>query len=307
MRAAVLPERGASPRVHEFDEPAPSDGDVLIHVQTAGLGGWDILGRYMLPVSYPCVVRGEGVGRTDDGRRVYFGERSVPPFGAWAERTIVPSEEVWDVPDGIDDKLAITMAIAGTGALVPLESANIKTGESVLIVGATGAVGQIALRLARHLGAGRVVGAARSDDALARLLERGLADAVVTMGTGDDTARLKDEAGEGFDVVLDMIYGDAFLAALKATRPGARVVTMGAQETLTTNLNIVDLFSRTHTCIGTGHLPPAERRAIWERLLDLAREKQIEVDYTEFTLEQSAEAWSAQRDSPRAKVVARIS
>src|SRR5690606_14913060 len=107
------------------------------YVETAGLGGWDILGAYQFGVEYPCVIRGEGVGRAEDGRRVYFGERSRPPFGAWAERTVVPSAEVWDVPDDVDDQLAITMAIAGTGALIPLERTEIKPGDNVLILGGT--------------------------------------------------------------------------------------------------------------------------------------------------------------------------
>jgi NADPH:quinone reductase-like Zn-dependent oxidoreductase len=66
------------------------------------------------------VIRGEGVGRTADGQRAYFGERSVLPFGAWAERTLVPAEEVWAVPDDVDDKTAISMGIAATGTIVPL-------------------------------------------------------------------------------------------------------------------------------------------------------------------------------------------
>src|SRR5690606_19294877 len=101
---------------------------------TAGLGGWDVLGAYRLGIQYPCVIRGEGVGRTEDGRRVYFGERSVLPFGAWAERTLVPAVEVWDVPDDIDDRTAIALGIAGTGALVPLEQAAIRPGERVLVL-----------------------------------------------------------------------------------------------------------------------------------------------------------------------------
>ena len=151
-------------------------------MDTAGLGGWDVLGAYRLGVEFPCVVRGEGVGRTSDGRRVYFGERSVQPFGAWAERTLVPADEVWDVPDDVDDKTAISMGIAATGAIVPLERARIQHGENVLILGATGTLGQIALQLARRLGAGRVVGASRSAQALERLQSRGLADAVVPLG-----------------------------------------------------------------------------------------------------------------------------
>lgn len=97
MKAAVIKERGAIPVIQDFPEPQEKEGAVLIDVDTAGLGGWDVLGAYRLGVEYPCVIRGEGVGRTLDGTRVYFGERSVLPFGAWAERTLVPQEEVWEV------------------------------------------------------------------------------------------------------------------------------------------------------------------------------------------------------------------
>ncbi|MDP1165665.1 hypothetical protein Q6281_29660, partial [Klebsiella pneumoniae] len=83
---AVIPERGVAPVLTEFREPEPRDGALLIDMDTAGLGGWDVLGAYRLGIEFPCVIRGEGVGRLKNGQRVYFGERSVQPFGAWAER-----------------------------------------------------------------------------------------------------------------------------------------------------------------------------------------------------------------------------
>ncbi len=306
MKAAVITERGAAPVVQEFREPMPQEGAVLIDVDTAGLGGWDVLGAYRLGVQYPCVIRGEGVGRAADGRRVYFGERSVLPFGAWAERTLVPVEEVWDVPDGVDDKTAITMGIAATGALVPLEKANIQKGEQVLVLGATGTLGQVALQLARFLGAGKVVAAARSAEALQRLKARGVADEVVTVGGEDDVAALKAAGGEGFDVVLDLVCGRPMLNALKATRWGARIMTIGTGAGRQLDLDIADLLFRSLSCIGTGQRPPADRRAIWERLLRIAREQNIQVDYADYTLEQAAQAWASQVAGPHAKITARI-
>jgi NADPH:quinone reductase-like Zn-dependent oxidoreductase len=303
MRAAILSKQGGTPTTQDFDEPKPIDEAVLIDVRTAGLGAWDILGAYRLPVGYPCVIRGEGVGYTEDGRRVYFGERSAAPFGAWAERTVVPSEEVWDVPDDVDDRLAITMAIAGTGAFVPLEQAKIQAGESVLILGASGTVGQIGLQLARCLGAGRVVAAARDRRALARVAERGLANDVVGLGTDDDAAALLAAAGDGFDVVLDIVYGEPFLAALKATRFGARIMSIGVQAGMTASINLPDLLFRTHTCVGTGQRSAADRHAIWQRLLDLARDHDITVDYADYALDQAPQAWATQMASPHAKII----
>lgn len=306
MKAAVISERGAAPVVQDFQEPAAQDGAILIDVDTAGLGGWDVLGAYRLGVQFPCVVRGEGVGRAPDGRRVYFGERSVTPFGAFAERTLVPAEEVWDVPDGVDDKTAITMGIAATGALIPLEQAKIQKGEQVLILGATGTLGQVALQLARYLGAGKVVAAARSAEALERVKSRGLADDIVVLGGDDDVAALKAVAGPGFDVVLDLVCGQPMLNALKATRWGARIMTIGTGAGRQVNLDIADLLFRTLSCIGTGQRPPADRRAIWERLLVIAREQNIQVDYADYTLDQAGEAWAAQVAGPHAKITARV-
>lgn len=306
MRAAVIGDRNLAPVVGEFPPPQPQEGAVLIDVDTAGLGGWDILGAYRLGVQYPCVIRGEGVGRTTDGRRVYFGERSVAPYGAWAESTLVPAEEVWEVPDGVSDALAITMGIAGTGALLPLEQARIQPGENVLILGATGTLGQIALQLARVMGAGRVVGAARDAMALARLRERGWADAVVALGGRDDAAALKDAAGEGFDVVLDGVCGAPMLAALKATRWGARILTIGTGAGRDVNLNIADLLFRTLSCVGTGQRPATDRQTTWLRLLQMAREHNITVDQVGYTLNQADQAWAAQRSGPHAKITASI-
>tara|TARA_R110001592_G_scaffold124543_1_gene333473 strand:- start:6408 stop:7340 length:933 start_codon:yes stop_codon:yes gene_type:complete len=308
MKAAVITERGAPPVIQEFKEPEPQDGAVLIDVDTAGLGGWDVLGAYRLGVAYPCVIRGEGVGRTAEGKRVYFGERSVLPFGAWAERTLVPNEEVWEVPDHIDDRTAITMGIAATGALIPLETAGIQPGETVLILGGTGTLGQIALQLARIMGAGKVVAAGRSEAALGRLKERGIADATVTLkGDETDVDALKAEAGEGYDVVLDLVCGQPMLNALKATRWGARIVTIGTGAGRQLNLDIADLLFRTLSCVGTGQRSPADRREIWERLLDLSVKEDITVDYAEYDFAEATKAWEAQVNGPHAKVYAKIS
>lgn len=306
MRAAVIHERNAPPVVEEFPEPQALDGSTLIDVDTAGLGGWDVLGAYRLGVSYPCVIRGEGVGRAEDGRRVYFGERSVQPFGAWAERTLVPSEEVWDIPDHIDDRTAISMGIAATGAIVPLEYAKIQPGEKVLVLGATGTLGLIALQLAKHMGAGRVVGAARSEHALQGLKSRGFADEVVRLGGDNDSAALKDAADGGFDVVLDLVCGQPLLSSLKATNWGARIMTIGTGAGRKIELDIADLLFRNLSCIGTGQRPPADRRQIWERLLGIAKERDIQVDYADYTLDQAAQAWNDQVAGPHAKITASI-
>lgn len=306
MKAAVITERGAIPAIQEFPAPTARPDCVLINVETAGLGGWDVLGAYRLGVEYPCVIRGEGVGRNPAGERVYFGERSVLPWGAWAETTLVPAAEVWAVPDTVDDKTAIAMGIAATGALVPLEQANIKPGEKVLILGATGTLGQIALQLAKYLGAGHVSAAARNRKSLQRLLSLGLCDSIVCLDGSDDAAALKADAGDGYDVVLDLVCGEPMLNALKATRWGARIMTIGTGAGRIVNLDMATLLFRTLSVIGTGQRPPADREQIWRRLLQIAADINIRIDYVDYYFDDAPDAWQAQIDGPHAKITAAI-
>lgn len=306
MKAAIINEKGAIPVVRQFKEPVEQPGTVLINVETTGLGGWDILGAYRMGVEFPCVIRGEGVGRTEDGRRVYFGERSVIPFGSWAERTVVPEAEVWEVPDSVDDKTAISMGIAATGALVPLEVANIQPTDTVLILGATGTLGQIALQLARYLGANKVVAAGRNEKTLQKLKSKGFTDEIVCLGSGDDVGAHKAISGAGYDVILDGVCGQPMLDALQATRVGARVITIGTSAGRQVHLDMAHLLFRTLSTVGTGQRPPADREQIWRRLLTIASEQSIEVDYQEFELDQAAEAWQARIDGLNKKIVARV-
>lgn len=307
MRAAVLQQRGGTPVVVDHEEPTDHDGAVLIDVETAGLGGWDVVGAYRESVAFPCIVRGEGVGLDQSGRRVYFGERSVLPFGALAERTIVPAAEVWEVPDDVDDATAITMAIAGTGALLPLEATQIETGDNVLVVGGTGALGRIALPLARHFGAGRVVAAARGAEALAELKESGVADEVVTLTGDGDADRLREASGTvGFDAVLDLVYGAPLEAAIAATRWGARIVNAGTLAGRQITLGPGALLFRTLTTIGTGQRPPAAREQVWRRLLELSTQVDLSMPTTHYALEDAGAAWQAQVDSPHGKILVDI-
>jgi NADPH:quinone reductase-like Zn-dependent oxidoreductase len=117
-------------------------------------------------------VGSDGVGRLEDGRRVYF-DATVPPYGSMAERALVPSDALLDVADGVDDVVAAALGNTGLAAWLSLAwRAELRRGETVLVLGARGAVGSVAVQVAKTLGAGRVVAADRAGQGLPRLLER---------------------------------------------------------------------------------------------------------------------------------------
>jgi NADPH2:quinone reductase len=307
MRAALITERSGSPVMQDVAEPDAVPGCHKIRVLTAGLQPTDILrsrGLYKTP-ALPYIVGGEGVGLLPDGSRVYFGH-SIPSSGAFAQWTIVPTKEVWPLPEDMDAGQATALGIAGTGALIPIQQANIVPGDNVLVLGATGPVGQVAAQMARVSGASRVVAAARTLAPLVRLKERGIADEIVQLGLGDDDSALKASAGDGFTVIFDTVFGPPLRAALRASQFHARVICVGLIGTSDVTLSGRDIARRTIQGVGTGYRPAAERRAAWEHLLALSREGRMAVDCVPFDLEQASEAWAAQVCSPAGKIIVHV-
>src|SRR4051812_8851841 len=232
MRAAVLHEHGATPRVGEFDDPGDAPDCVCVQVAAAGLHHLDLHKAsgtfYMGPPPLPSVVGTDGVGRLDDGRRVYF-DGTVAPYGSMCERTLVPRDALLDVADGVDDAVAAALGNTGLAAWLALTwRGGLQAGETVLVLGATGALGGVAVQAARVLGAGRVVAADLAGTGLAALRERG-ADAVVELDTTDDLAAPFREGagGDGVDVTIDALWGEPALAAMQAAAFFARHVEIG--------------------------------------------------------------------------------
>lgn len=231
MEAAVLKDYESSPEFGEFEEPQPN-GLALVEVSVAGLNPVDhtiASGRFPgREPPLPSVPGLEGIG-TVEGRRVYF-DTPVAPFGSMGERTLVEREELIEVPDGVDDGLAVSFGVSGLAAWLALTwRAELQKGESVLVLGSSGVVGQIAVQGARLLGAGRVVAAARDTESLGRALDELGADAVVELSGEDSLSERFEEAaeGRGFDVVVDPLWGEPAVAALAALGVEGRLIQIG--------------------------------------------------------------------------------
>src|SRR3954447_7591405 len=189
MRAAILRWYGAPPDVGDFDEPQATDGQEVVEIVAGGLNPVDI--RMASGTFYggtpplPSIAGREGVGRTPDGKLVYF-DAPVPPYGSFAERAPIVRDSEIPLPADIDPALAVSFGIAGLAAWLALDwRAQLREGERVLVLGASGVVGQIAVQGARLLGAGRVVAAARSADGRERAQALG-ADAALDLAAEHD-------------------------------------------------------------------------------------------------------------------------
>jgi len=222
MNAAVVEAFARPPRYTTIADPVPSENEVLVAVTAAALH--PIVRALAAGTHYGSTgalnfVPGvDGVGRLPDGRRVYFG-RTNDLYGTFAERSISQSWLTLPLTDSVDDVTAAAMMNPGMSSWAALTRAKFAAGESVLILGATGSAGHLAVQIARRLGASRVVAAGRNAEALAQASTLG-ADATVSLEQDRDAliADFRHHLSESkIDVVLDYLWGppaEAVLAAI---------------------------------------------------------------------------------------------
>jgi NADPH2:quinone reductase len=310
VRAAILHAYDEPPRHGEFAEPDAREDHHVVDVAAAGVNHVDLLkasGRfYTGPPPLPSVVGSDGVGRLPDGRRVYF-DSIVAPYGSMAERALVPADALIEVPDGIDDTVAAALGNAGLAAWLSLtRRAALAPGETVLVLGATGAVGALAVQAAKVLGAGRVVAAARPGDRLDALLARG-ADATVALGgdDGDLAGTIRDAAGGGVDVTLDLLWGPPARAALQAAAHRARHIQLGQLAGLAIELPAPVLRSAPVDLLGFAvfHESIDHRRQAYAELAEHVRAGRIAVDVEPLPLDDVGSAWERQRAGAHTKLV----
>ncbi len=215
MKAAVLHKIGEIPRYGDFPEPSPDNDETLIHVKAVTLENIDQMmakgehfARHQFLPELPAVVGIRGVGERSDGKLVGFsGMKS--PYGAMAEKAVVPKESTVLIPDGINAETAVALPSTALTSLFPLKwGVKIKPGETVLINGATGVAGKLAVQIAKLLGAGRVIGTGRNEESLKRIRELG-ADTIVNLKQSEEElfTSFKKEINKGIDIILDF-YGD---------------------------------------------------------------------------------------------------
>lgn len=306
MRAAVLRELGKHPKVEEFPEPTPADGEVLIQVVAAALKAVDkqmAAGKhYASPRELPIVCGTDGVGRLENGIRVFFGGPRLP-YGAMAERTVAKRMLCFPIPEHLDDATAAGIPNPGVSAWLSLKHvAKLAAGETVLILGATGVTGKLAVQIAKLLGAGRVVAAGRNEEVLKTLHELG-ANATIHLDQPDQRLieTFRFELGKKrFDVIIDYLWGrptEALLSAMTATEfatagSQTRLVEVGESAGPTITLAAAVLRSTALTILGTAGIPPWDVLTdAFHQVMDLAVRGKLRIDIDQVSLAEVADAW----------------
>ncbi len=234
-----------------------------------------------------------------DGSRVYVA-LARSPHGTFAERAVAGS--VMPVPDDVTDAQALCVGVAGTTAWLALTwKGALRPGESVLVTGATGAVGQVAVQAAAALGASRVVAAGRDKATLVKLRDRGATDIVVL--DGDYASSFAAASEGGFDLVIDSLFGEPMMAAIRATRLGGRVVNLGMRAGRIMELNGVALKGKDLLSCNIGDAPAAGISDAFTSLVGLVREGRMSTEHETVPLDRVLDVWRRQDSSPHAKLL----
>jgi len=318
MNAAVLHTLGKPPRYEPFAEPVAGDGEVIVHVHAAALKPVDKQmasgSHYASTHALPSVCGIDGVGHLDDGSRVFFGGVR-PPYGAMADRTVVRRAFTFAIPDALGDETAAAIVNPGVSAWLTLAArAKLAPGENVLILGATGVTGKLATKIAKLLGAARVVAAGRNPEILGTLHKLG-ADATIRLDVsaselGEKFAR---EAGpSGFQVVIDYVWGqpaEAFLAAITrkefaAAGSETRYVQVGESAGPTISLPAAVLRSTPLTIMGTAGMPPREVLAdALQQVMAHAASGELQIETTRIPLADIEAAWQRDQQGRRFVII----
>ncbi len=325
MRAAHLVAHGQPPELVEAPPPTRSPGHALIAVTAAPITPLDLLcasgTSYFGPPDLPYVPGVQGVGTVVEGSELATGTRVWFPSsagmtagdGSLAELALAPDDDLVPLPDGVPDDLVAGLGLSAVAAWMALTwRAALQPGESVLVLGAGGVVGQVAVQAARILGAGRVVAAARSADSRQRAMSYA-ADDVVELQPDDDVAglaaRFEQACGGHPDVVVDPLCGVPGSAGAEVVGVGGRLVNLGGSAGDTAQFSSATLRSRSAAILGytNNSLTTGQRRDAFTAVLGHAVAGRLTVDHETVDWAAAPDAWARQAQGrARRRLVVRV-
>jgi NADPH:quinone reductase-like Zn-dependent oxidoreductase len=264
MNAAVVTSFNSPPHYQEFDVPKPkSDDEILVDVLAVGLHPRTRTGaagsHYTSTGKLPMIPGIDGVGRRPDGKKIYFVSDD-DAVGTMADKAIVDVRRSIELPDEVDvAKVAAGMNPAMSSWVALRRRVAIESGQSVLVLGATGNAGTMAVQVAKRLGAGRVVGAGRDLTRLNALGSVGADEVVRLTDDTDATTQALSAAAAEVDIVIDYLWGrpaeQAIMALLTRRSDRSRAmnwIQIGAMAGPTIALPSVALRSTNFRLQGSG-------------------------------------------------------
>jgi NADPH2:quinone reductase len=309
MRAAVISELGQPPELADRADPS---GEAIYQISAVALNPIDInvgAGRYFgghpeLPFIPGC----EGVGRAPDGTRVYLFSDGLglSRDGLLAERAAAPADLGIPLPDTVSDEIAAACGIAGMAGWMPVAwRAPVREDDRVLVLGATGTVGLVAVQSAKLLGAKHVVAAGRNPERLERAAELG-ADTTVNLDQDDLVAAFRDAAGgDGPTYIVDTLWGPPAVAGIQAAARGWRLVQIGQSAGAEASVSSAAIRGKMGELYGYTDFAVSRDvyREHYLRLVGHAAASEITFDIDSYPLERVAEAWERQAAGAAAKIV----
>lgn len=320
MPAAVIRKHAASPEYLFRPRPRRARGQALIRIMAAPISPLDLLcasGKSYFgapPLPYIPGVQGVGVVEEADGfapgQRVWFScdAGMKPGDGSMALYCVIDESSALVLPDQIANDLAAALGLSAIAAWMALTwRGHLQPGEHVLVLGASGAVGQVAVQAARLLGAGRVIAASRDENGRSRALTLG-ADAAVDL-TGDDVDEISRRIAAACDgplhLVIDPVWGLPAEAALRALAVEGRLVNLGSAAGPIARFESATVRSRLHTILGyTNNALTREQKAeALTRIIAHAVAGRCTVEREIVPLANVADAWERQAASARRKFI----
>ena len=320
MRAAVLHGHGQPPEYGRHLAPRRAPGQALIRVTAAPVNPLDLLCAsgvsYFGAPTLPYVPGTQGVGVVEQadtiqiGQRVWFSGSAgmAPGDGTMAEFFAADEGAIVALPDSVSDDLVAALGLSAIAAWMALTwRGGLQSGEHVLVLGASGTVGQVGIQVARLHGAGHVIAACRDAHGRQRASELG-AHAVVDL-TGDDPAgianRLTEASAGRIDLVLDPVWGIPAEAATRALSPGGRLVNLGSSAGQQASLSSATLRGGELSVLGytNNGLSPEQKAAALAEILRHAAEGRIDTDREMLPLAEIGSAWSRCGKAPHRRAV----
>lgn len=314
MHAAVLHKLGEVPRYQLFEDPHAGEGEAVVEVSAASLKPVDKQlaagSHFASPREFPLICGTDGVGVLSNGQRVFFGG-TRPPYGTMAERTVVRSAFCFPVPAELADDTAAALPNPGVSAWLSLaHRGQLRPGDNVLILGATGVTGKLAVQIAKLLGAKRVVAAGRNEQVLKTLPQHG-ADATIRIGSSDEelqAAFVREAREGGFQVVIDYLWGlptEVLFSALTRSefavaKSETRFVQVGESAGPTVSLPAAVLRSTALTIMGTAGIPPMEvLKDALQKVMDYGAKGELRVETEAVPLSEIETAWTREQSGRR--------